>query len=124
MITARSYDARCVWIYSGLGDDSDYPGKIRALAAAIADRASIYCYSAQRFRGLPALIADLLASLWAVFPVLRAPVTPTGPAMSRAEFPPGWSLRPVDRLPARLTTGPPVFSAVGKTLGSASVISP
>jgi hypothetical protein len=110
VITVRSYDARVAWTFSGLGDASDYPGKIRALAAAFADRAAISSYSARRFRGLIALLADLLTvALWAVFPVLPAPVDVATTAQpSRVDWPAGWVPRRLcDRLTARRTTGPP-----------------
>lgn len=108
MITARSYDARIAWLYSGLGDNSDYPGKIRALAAAFADRAAISCYRAARFYGLPGLLAELLTvALWAVFPVLLAPAAVGVPA-NDTEWPPAWTpRRSRDRLTSRRTTGPP-----------------
>lgn len=124
MISVRSYDARNVWTFSGLGDDSDYPGKIRALAAAAADRASIACYRARRFVGLPGILADLITTaLCAAFPVLLAvdvaPATPVIPM----DWPRVWAPRRVcDRLTSRRTTGPPC-SARPMTPGG-SLISP
>lgn len=109
MITARAYDARILWKFGvGGGNDSDYPGKLRALAAAWADRVSLGTFRARRVEGFAGLLADLMVTvLWALFPVLSAPVTPTALPASREDWPAGWSLRPVDRLTTRRTTGPP-----------------
>lgn len=126
MIAVRSYDARIAWTCFGLGDSSDYPGKVRAIAAAFADRAAISSYRARRFVGLPALLAQLLtAALSVVFPVLPAPVDlATLARPSRADWPAGWVPRRLcDRLTARRTTGPPCL-ARPMTSGGARVISP
>jgi hypothetical protein len=91
----RAYDVRIAWIYGGFGDDSDYPGKIRALARMLA--------------GDAAQLADIIfAALWTAVPTLPAPVALLAPTAFPVAWPSGWSpLCPSDRLTARRTTGPP-----------------
>jgi len=124
VITARSYDAHVVWTHGGLGDDSDYPGKVRAFAAFWADRVAMRTYRAERFHGFAYLIAELIyAAMWAVVAIVTPLPAVVVPACRAIEWPARRSLRPSDRLTCRRTTGPPCL-ARPMTPGGQRVISP
>lgn len=122
-MNVTAYDARNCWTY-GVDSDEPYPGKFRAFATFIAQQnLEVASCHARRYGGFAGIVADLItASVAAFVPVRPIPVAaPLPPATDCASA--GWSLRPTDRLTARLTTGPPCVPTSAQPPGT-SVISP